>query len=432
MSDMRTSLKSAPLSLQLPLQAARRFLLVICTGLMAFLLWAGTFSLDRVTHGSGRVLPSVQNQIVQHLEGGIVKSVAVREGQPVRRGDILLTISNQFTDAEVSNADTDVLARQAALARMSAEMRGENSLHLPAALRARAPDIAASEQAIFQSRRSQLNQQYAILDDQARSLNAGLSAARARLKNLRSEQVLVERQLQSLEKALAADAVSENDVLEKRTSLQQLQTRISETENAIPKAAADLSEVQGRRQEIWTRFVSETKEKMAELSLQMSKSRNALDAFQDRRARGEVRAPMDGVINKLHVTTIGGVVQGGDPLVEIVPSDKNIMVEARIAPKDRGRIWPGLPATVKISAYDYSIYGGLPAKVIDISADAFQDERGQSFFRVRLEADTKYFGNEHPVIPGMTADVDIKAGKHTILQYLLEPITDIREKALRD
>jgi membrane fusion protein, adhesin transport system len=432
MQEVRSSLKAAPLSLQLPVDASRRFLFITCAGLGTFLLWAANFSLDKVTRGSGRVLPSVQNQIVQHLEGGIVKAVLVREGQLVRKDQVLMHVSNQFTDAEASNVGTDVTSRKLALARMDSEVRGDSQPRLPVALEAAAPEIAASERAIFLSRRSQLHQQYAILDDQARSLSAEVNAARERLGNLRSEEALVERQLSSLEKALAAEAISEHDVLEKRTSLQQLRTRIGETTNAIPKAQADLSEVRARRQEIWTRFVSETKEKMAQLGLEMAKSRNALGAYQDRRNRGDLRAPMDGVVNKLYVQTIGGVVRGGEPLVEIVPADKNIMVEAQLAPKDRGKIWPGLPATVKISAYEYSIHGGLPGKVIDISADAFQEKDGRSFYRVRLQADTQRFGAQRPVVPGMTAEVDIKSGKHTVLQYLLEPISDIRAKALRD
>ena len=431
-SDVRASLRGAPLSLQLPVVASRQFLFVTAGGLTLFLAWAANFSLDKVTRGVGRVLPSTQNQIVQHLEGGIVKAVLVKEGQQVHKGDVLMRIANQFTDAEYTNAGTDVAQRKLALARMEAEVRGDSSLRLPAALATAAPDIAASEIAIFQSRRSQLRQQYMILDDQARGLESDANAARQRLDNLKDEEALVQKQLAAMEKALAAEAVSEHDVLDKRTTLQQLRTRIAETRNAIPKSEADLSEVRARRQEIWTRFVSETKEKMAQLELEMTKSRNALGAYQDRRDRGDLRAPMDGIVNKLYVQTIGGVVRGGEPLVEIVPSDKNIVVEAKISPKDRGKIWPGLPATVKITAYEYGIYGGLPGRVEDISADAFQEQNGQSYYRVRLQADTRPFGAGRPVIPGMTAEVDIKAGRHTVLQYLLEPITDVRAKAFRE
>ncbi len=432
MTAVASTLRTAPLSMQLPILASQRLLWLIGGGMALFLLWAANFSLDKVTRGDGKVLAAVQNQIVQHLEGGIVDAVLVKEGQRVRKGDVLMRIKNQFTEAELSNARTDVSSKGLTLARMAAEVRGDTSLNLPAQLVAQSPDIAATEQAVFQSRKMQLHQQTAILDDQARGMQADLAQARDRLTNLRAEEALIAKQLSALERALAAEAVSEHEVLDKRSDLQQLRTRIAETTNGIPKTLAELAEVQTRRHEVWTRFVSETKEKMAQLRLESTKTNNALGAFQDRNKREALLAPMDGVINKIHMQTIGGVVRSGDPLVEIVPTDHSIIIEARLAPKDRGQVWPGLPATVKISAYDYAIYGGLEGKLTDISADVLQDSEGKSYYRLRLEADVSRFGKSKPVVPGMTAEVDIRSGKHTVLQYLMQPVSDLRDKALRE
>jgi membrane fusion protein, adhesin transport system len=432
MTATTTSLRTAPLSLQLPLEASRRMLWLMGGGTVLFFAWAATFSLDKVTRGDGKVLAAVQNQIVQHLEGGIVEAVLVKEGQRVRKGDVLMRITNQFTEAELSNAHTDVTSKRLTLARMEAEMRGASSLVLPAALVAQAPEIAATEQAVFQSRKVQLRQETAILDDQARGLQADLAQLRERQSNLRAEEALISKQLNALERALVAEAVSEHEVLDKRGDLQQLRTRIAEATTSLPKTQAELAEVQTRRQEVWTRFVSETKEKMAQLRLESTKTNNALGAFQDRNKREELRAPMDGVINKILIQTVGGVVKGGEPLVEIVPTDHSIIVEARLAPKDRGEVWPGLPATVKISAYDYAIYGGLEGKLLDISPDALQDADGKSYYRVRLAADVSRFGKSKPVVPGMTAEIDIRTGKHTVLQYLMQPVSNLREKALRE
>jgi membrane fusion protein, adhesin transport system len=432
MAALATNLRTAPLSMQLPILASQRLLWLIGGAMTLFLLWAANFSLDKVTRGDGKVLAAIQNQIVQHLEGGIVEAVLVKEGQRVRKGDVLMRIKNQFTEAELSNARTDVGSKALTLARMAAEVRGDSSLVLPSKLVAQYPDIAATERAVFQSRKMQLRQQTAILDDQARGMQADLAQARDRMTNLRAEEALIAKQLSALERALVAEAVSEHEVLDKRSDLQQLRTRIAETTNGIPKTQAELAEVQTRRHEVWTRFVSETKEKMAQLGLESAKTNNALGAFQDRDTREALLAPMDGVINKIHVQTIGGVVRGGDPLVEIVPTDHSIIIEARLAPKDRGQIWPGLPATVKISAYDYAIYGGLEGKLTDISADVLQDAEGKSYYRLRLEADVSRFGKSKPVVPGMTAEVDIRSGKHTVLQYLMQPVSDLRDKALRE
>jgi membrane fusion protein, adhesin transport system len=413
-------------------KASSRLLLTLGAAMLVFTGWAATFELDKVTRGTGRVLPSIQNQVVQHLEGGIISEILVKEGERVRKGQVLMRLSNQFTSAEASNAQTDVVAKQIAVARMEAEARGDSSLRLPDALVRQRPDIAASEQALFQSRRMQVSQEVSIAEEQVRSAQLKLQSLSGREENLRSEEKLLTQQLTALERALAADAISEHEVLDKRSQLQQLRTRIADVAAEMPRTRAEMAEAQGRKREVWLRFVSENKAKIAQFRLEQSKAGEALGAFKDRLSREELRAPMDGVVNKILVQTVGGVVRGGEPLVEIVPVDHSVMIEAEVAPQDRGKIWEGLPATVKISAYDFAQYGGLEGKVIDISADALQRQDGKTFYRVRLRADTARWGKEKPVIPGMTAEVDITSGKQTVLQYILAPVSAIQQKALRE
>lgn len=239
-------------------------------------------------------------------------------------------------------------------------------------------------------------------------------------------------QLDRLQRALAAEAISENAVLDKQADLQQLRTRISDAMTSIPKSQADLSEAVAKRGEAWTRYLADTREKAATLRLEVSKAGQALNAFQDRNFREEVRAPMDGYVNKLLVQTVGGIAKPGDPLAEIVPFDKHVMVEARVSPRDRGNIWIGLPAVAKITAYDSTIYGGLDARVEDISPDALQDPKGELYYRVRLSADASRFGAEKPVLPGMTAEVDIRSGHQTVLDYILGPLIRVRDGAFRE
>lgn len=436
---MTASPSSTPLPKSLPAWSERpdtapstRLLMVLGTAVVAMTAWAATFEVDKVTRGSGRVLPMVQNQMVQNLEGGIVSEILVREGQRVKRGDVLMRLSNQFTNAELSNAQTDVVARRIALARMDAESRGASSFTAPAELARLAPSIAASEEALFSSRRSQVNQELATLDDRIRALKSELSALDQRIANLRTEEGLMLKQLSSLERALAAEAVSESDVMERRQSLQQLRTRMADASNQIPQTRAELGEAEGRRREAWLRFVSENKERGAEIRLQLAKAGEALGAFQDRDRRANLQAPMDGVVNKVFVQTVGGVVQPGQDLVEIVPVDSSVIIEARVDPEDRGKIWPGLPATVKVSAYEFSVHGGLSGEVVDISADALQDPEGKTYYRVRLKADTSRFGTDRPVMPGMTAEVDIKSGSQTVLQYILSPVRRVSGNAFQE
>lgn len=400
--------------------------------MLVFLLWASFFHIDKVTRGTGRVLPSVQNQVVQHLEGGILARVMVLEGERVRKGQVLMQISNQFTSAEVENAQTDVVAKRIALARMDAEVAGARSFKTPEEFARLAPDIAASEEALFYSRIAQRGQESGIVNEQASAKRAELVSLSARLDNLRKEEALMNVQLDKLERAYQAEAISEREVLDKRSALLSLRTRIADVQNQIPATRAQLAETAGRHGEIWTKTVQETKERATQLRLELSKAGEALGAYRDKASREEIRAPMDGVVNKLYIQTVGGVIKGGDPLVEIVPVDKVVMVEARVAPKDRGNIYPGLPARIKISAYDSAVYGGLDGTVVDVSPDIIQDPKGEVYYRVRLRADTTSFGKGKPVIPGMTAEADIRSGRQTILDYILGPFIRIRDSALRE
>lgn len=422
----------APWSTRIRTDPSTRLLWTLSAGIALFLIWASVFELDQVTRGSGRVLPSVQNQMVQHLEGGITTAILVKEGQRVKKGDVLMRVNNQFTQAELSNATSDVVSKQLAMARMEAEARGDTRLALPADLAAQRPLIADSERALFDSRRSQINGEMAIIDDQIRGAQLELNQLDSRVKNLRAEESIQLRQLSVLERALAADAVSESEVMDKRGQLQSLRTRIDDALNQIPQTRSELAEARNRRSDVWFRFVAENKQKIAQLRLEIAKASQAVGAFEDRRDRENVRAPMDGVVNKLFVQTVGGVIKPGGDLAEIVPVDKSVMIEAQLPPKDRGDVWPGQAAVVKVSAYDYAIYGGLNGEVLDISPDAFQDQQGHTYYRVRLKADTARFGPGRPIVPGMTADVDIKTARRTVLQYLLGPISRVQERALRE
>ena len=399
---------------------------------VAFLIWASLFHVDKVTRGAGRVLPSVQNQVVQHLEGGIVQQILVQEGQHVRKGQVLLRVENAYTGAEFQNARTDVVAKKIALARMDAEVSGASDFVVPEDMARQAPEIAASEVGLFRSRRAQRGQETGIIDEQSRGHRAEIGSLNARLANLRGEERLMMEQLGKLERAYKEDAISEREVLDKRAALLSLRTRIADVQNQIPQSNAQLGESAARRNEIWTREMEETKEKAAQLRLELAKADEQYGAARDKATREEVRAPMDGIVNKLYVQTVGGVIRGGEPLIEIVPADKVVMVEARVMPKDRGNIWPGLPANIKISAYDSSIYGGLEGTLIDVSPDVVQDQKGEVYYRIRLRADTSGFGADKPVIPGMTAEVNIRSGRQTILDYLLGPLIKIGDNAMRE
>jgi len=417
---------------RLTVRSSARLLRTIGFATAAFLAWATFFQLDQVTRATGRVAPSEGAQVIQHLEGGIVSDIRVREGERVRRGDVLVRLSNQFSSADLSNAQTEVAAMKITLSRLEAEISGTVSFAVDPGLAAIAPAIAATESELFASRQAELRQDVSVADAQVQNVQAELASLDARLASLRAEERGLAEQLRMMDRALAADAIGGQEVMDKRNALQQLRTRISDVVTEIPQARARAAEAAARRLSARAKFVAEAGQKASEVRLALAKAEQGLSAFSDRQKRTDVRAPVDGVVNRVYVRTIGGVVRGGDPIMEITPVDSTVTIEARLDPKDRADVWPGQTATVKISAFDSGSHGGLDARIVDISPDAIPDERGQSYFRVRLVADAAKLGPKFAVTPGMNANVDIRTGRRTILDYLLAPVEKVSRSALRE
>ena len=411
--------------------AYRNFIVIAAISVSALFIWAATTEIDRVTRGQGRIVPQLQNQIVQHLEGGIVSEILAREGDAVTRGQILLKIDNSFSRSELAQATIDMKAKLIKMARLTAEVGGASSIEFPNDLEQQIPKIVERERELFIGRQKTLDEQVGILEDQAKQKSLDLSEAKSRWSNTVRERELVEQRVGNLRKLAAVGAFSMIDLLDNERTLQQIEQRLSDLTHEIPRDEAALSEISRRMSEARTRFRSDADKERSETEIQIAKLQETIGALNDRSTRSDVLAPIDGVINKLHVATVGGVVKSGDPLVEIVPVNAAVAVEARLMPNDRAEVWPGQKAVVKVSAYDYSIYGGLAGKVVDISPDALQDERGMPYFRVRLEADARDFGPGKPVTPGMLAEVDILIGRRTILDSLIRPVKQLRDNALR-
>lgn len=407
------------------------FIYSVGAGLLVFIIWANLVHLNRVTRGQGRVIPATNNQIVQHLEGGIVSQIIVKQGSIVSKGDILLRIKNSFSRAENSRVGLELIAKRLELRRLNAEASGNNKPKFVRALSRKFPRLVANEKRLFERRHERLAEQLLILNDQSVEKKLELEELQARLKNRVRERELVRQQVKSLTRLVKIGAASTNKLLDKKTALQRIKSAISDLRHQIPRLKSNVIQTGRKATEARLRFRAEAQKERNEVQLKISKLQETLSAMSDRNKRFDVRAPISGIVNRLTVTTVGGVVKPGEELAEIVPADKAISIEARLSPKDRAEVWTGLPAVIKISAYDYSINGGLAGTVTEISPDALTDEKGLPYFRVRLEAAASDFGPQKPVTPGMLAEVDILTGKHSVMSYLLKPMNRIREKALR-
>lgn len=399
---------------------------------MAFIVWAQLTVLDKVVRGIGRVVPQAQNQMVQHFEGGIIAEILVQEGDVVKKGDVLLRIDNSFSRAELQSARLETRARKLRAARLSAEAGGAAELIFSAETPTELAGMAAREIDLFKSRQQTLDAQIRILDEQMRQKELELSELNSRWVLTQNERELVTRRLGNLRRLAVAGAVSQNELLDNERGLQQIETRISDLAYSIPRIEAALNELRERRGEISLRFRADAERERSDNELAIAKLEEQITAMTDRSLRADVTAPLDGIVNKVFFTTLGGVVKSGESLVQLVPTGSAIAVEARLAPSDRAQVWPGLPATVKVSAYDFAQYGGLNGKVIDISPDTLTDEKGNAYYRVKLEADAADFGRDKPVIPGMMAEVDILSGQQTIMQALIRPMRNLRDRALRE
>ncbi|GHF68067.1 HlyD family type I secretion periplasmic adaptor subunit [Seohaeicola zhoushanensis] len=411
------------------------FLLVILAGIGAFVAWARFFEIEEVTRGVGRVVSTMQVQVVQSLEPGIVRSIDVREGDTVVAGQALM----QVDDTAASSQRGELLEQEAALlaeeARLQAEVAMNRSPVFPEELKARAPNAILAEMDVLESRFRQLDNELAVLESK-------LTQKQAALDELRSHRAKLEEVIRPLseEMTLTEQLVANGAV--PRIELLRLQSRLAEMKGELAVSLAQepnlLAGIEQARNEIAVAksgYVLTARQRLAKLGLELAVVREGLRAAEDRVVRTLLRAPVQGVVNAVNVTTVGEVVEPGKPLVEIVPGDDKLHVEVDIPPKDVAFIQPGERASVKISAYDYLVYGALEGKVTRIGADTVQRPDGHEYFRVTVEMDRADFsrdGQVLPISPGMTATVDIQTGRRTVLSYLLEPLLKIRTEALRE
>ncbi len=398
------------------------------------LLWANFAVIDEVTRGDGKAIPSSKLQKIQNLEGGIVAELFVREGQVVKLGDPLLRLDDTRFASNVGETEADRLALLLRVERLNAEVEGR-PLNVPQSVLSLAPGLAASEQSLYESRRQQLQDEVAGLQEQLIQRQQELREFASKQAQYRNSLNLLRQEIQMSEPLVAEGAISQVEVLRLKRAEVENRGQLEATGLAIPRAESAIKEVERKIDETRGRFRSEALTQLNETRTDLSKIEATGKALEDRVSRTLVTSPVRGIVKQLLVNTIGGVIQPGSDLVEIVPLDDTLLVEARIRPQDIAFLNPGQEAVVKFTAYDYTIYGGLKAKLEQIGADTITDEEGNSFYLIKLRTDKSHLGSEeHPllIIPGMVASVDIITGKKSILSYLLKPIIRARAEALRE
>jgi len=401
---------------------------------VVFLSWASWAALEEVTRGDGTVIPSRQVQVVQNLEGGIVAELMVREGEIVEQGQVLMRIDNVRAASDYREQRARYLALLAGIARLEAEV-GETAIEFPDEVLTEAPSRARSETALFNSRQEELEAELEILRSQAEQRQQELEELKKRLSQFQTSFELASEELAITEPLARQQLISRAQLLRLRREVNDLEGQLEQTRLAVPRVEAAHREANQRIASAYSTFRSEA---LRELNLQRTELAGITEtivAGEDRVRRTEVRSPVRGTVKLINFNTIGGVIQPGEDLMEITPLEDTLLIEANIRPADIAFLHPGHKASVKITAYDYAIYGGLAGEVEHISAGTITNDKGESFYKVRVRTERNYLGTEQApleIIPGMTAQVDVITGDKTVLDYLLKPILKAQQNALRE
>ena len=397
--------------------------------------WAALAEIDEVTRGDGKAIPSSRLQKIQNLEGGIVAEVFVHEGEVVNAGAPLLRLDDTRFRSNAGESEADRLALEARIQRLTAQVEGKETLTLSPHIMEKSPDIANGELELFASVNKRIQSELSGLNEQLVQKKQELLDYQAKAEQYRRSLGLLQQEISMSEPLVAKGAISKVEVLRLRRSEVETRGQLESVTLAVPRAEAALKEIDSKMGEARGRYRSEALSQLNEARTDLSKTEASGKATEDRVNRTLVTSPVRGIVQQLMVNTIGGVIQPGNDIVEIVPLDDTLLVEAKIRPQDIAFLRPGQEAIVKFTAYDYTIYGGLKAKLEQISPDTVTDKEGKSFYVIRLRTEKNHLGSdENPliIIPGMVASVDIITGKKTILAYLLKPILRARAEAFRE
>ena len=417
-----------------PSTASHFMLLTIVSLVLAFFIWAGTSEIEEITHGSGQVVPTQEIQVVQSLEGGILTELLIREGQQVKKGQILLKVNDVAFASEERGTEARTLALKAKKARLDAEAAGK-TFTVPQEVVDKFPDIARNEQALYQSRQQELSNAKSILDNKISSARAGIREAQAKINRFADSRKSLNQELSITKRMVAQKAVPQIEEIRLNREISNIAGQIREAGQKKSGLEADLRGAQRERADREDKFKSQVLGELNDIESQISQLSENLTAIGERVDRAEIKSPVDGVVNKIAIKTIGGVIEPAMKLVEVVPLDEDLKIIARVIPQEIAFLRPDQEANIKISAYDSQRYGSLKGSLVRIGANSVNDNDGNIFFEIELQADQNYLGSKEnplPITPGMVAEVEIITGDRTILSYLAKPVLRAKDKALTE
>ena len=408
---------------------------VIALMLAAFLGWASWATVEESTTGAGQVIPSSQTQVVQTLDGGIVRDIRVREGDLVEAGQVLIDVDDTGLASTLGEIRSRRRSLEAQIARLEAEAGGQETVSFAAGLSEHAGGTVAAERAAFLSRQAQRVEEIEILRQQLRQREQELRELRANEARLQATLEPLQSEVELTRNLASRGAVPQIELLRLERQFAEAKGQLQVTEAALPRAESAIDEARRRVDAVNLRFRAEARERLAGALAELAVIEETERGAADRVKRTLLRAPVRGIVNRLNISTIGAVVRPAVDIVEITPLDDTLLIEARIRPQDVAFIRPGQAASIKLTAYDFLVYGDIGGTVERISADTIEDEQGNTFYRVIVGTEAGGLtrsGETIEILPGMVATVDILTGQKTVLDYLMKPVLRVGSEALRE
>lgn len=394
-----------------------------------FLIWASIAKIDEIARGSGKVVPNGQNQVVQNLEGGIVSEILIKEGDFVEKDQILIKISNEKSNSTAASNELKSFYLQAQIKRLESVLKKEPFI-FEASENKDLQDFLKNENELYLTNKKQLESKIMILKEQIRQKENELKDARQTINHMKFSVDAISKEVEMTKPMVERGIRSQVDFLKLQREQSDARQKLQSVVLSISKIDSEILEINKKIDETYQINDSETRQKLNEIITSLRDLEANSIASTDQVFRTIVKAPSNGIVQKLHINTIGGSVKPAQDLIEIVPTDYKLIVEVKLLPKDIAFIYHGQKAIVKFSAYDFSIYGGLDGHVINISPDTITEKDDKTYYLVRIETKKNFIGDKEKsmkIIPGMVADVDIITGKKTILDYILKPILKTKQ-----
>ncbi|HXE40097.1 MAG TPA: HlyD family type I secretion periplasmic adaptor subunit [Azonexus sp.] len=402
---------------------------IVCA---VFVMWAAVAKLDEVTRGEGKVIPSRQLQVLQSIDGGLVAEILVKEGEVVQANQLLIKIDETRFASSVKENQSQALGLMAKAARLKALSDGKDFVPPPQAVKG-APDIVEQERQLYRAKRDEMQAAVSIARQQLSQRQQELNEAQARRSQAAQGYELTSRELTVTKPLINSGAVSEVELLRLERDVSRYRGERDQASAQITRVQAAINEAQRKIEEVELTFRNDAGKELSETVSKLNSLTEGGVALSDRVTQSSIRSPVKGTVKRLLVNTVGGVVQPGKDMIEIVPLEDALLLEARVLPRDIAFLRPGQPAMVKFTAYDFSIYGGLDGTLEHIGADTVTDDKGNAFYTVRVRTNRPGFGDANlPIIPGMVAEVDILTGKKSVLAYLLKPVLRAKNVAMSE